>query len=854
MPGEIVGRDAELGALDGFLGREAASGPAALVLEGEAGIGKSTLWLTGVERAREHGLRILSSRPAEVELGVAHAGLGDLLEDVLADVLPELPAPRQRALEIALLVRDEPDEPVDFRTLAVAVRTALQLLAARGPILVAIDDVQWLDQSSASALAFALRRMAEEDIRILLARRVGEGIAVSELEQALDESRTTRVRVGPLSAGALHGILQRQLGRGFARPTLLRLHETSGGNPFFALALARSLGPDGDSGDPTRPLRLPEALEQLVHTRLAELPEPSRTALLLVAAAGRPPRALLRAAEVEDRALEPALTAGVIAPAGDGVVFTHPLLASVLYARAPDSERRLAHRVLAAVVDDPIARARHLGLSADGPDPETALTLDHAAALALGRGAPIIAAELGEQALRVTPEVAHEDRHRRSLAAAHAHLRAGEEERPRAIARELLSKAPAGPARAEALALMADVEALDRGVALLAEAVLEAAPLPALQAKLYLRLAGAGRTIHGLTWSESHALAALRLAEELDDDALRAGSLSMLSVLRFGRGEEDAPRLAERAYELAVVSDDREQLQTASWALGHVLTWSVRTDQARAFLEALYETERQTDERRSAGTLWYLSFVELRAGRWQVASKHADRMLEIGRQYGTPIGPAFFPVALIAAHRGELERAAELAARGRELGDKEGALLSGLVALAGVIEAWSGNAAAAVAWFAAAEAKADVAEWHEPNLRWWRADYVEALLELGRIADAVIVLDAWEEDAVRLDRAWVLAHVTRCRGLVAATRGTSSRRSRHSWTRSESMARSAIRSAARVLCSRWACSGGAPGRSGRHGRRSRRPWLDSRHSGRPAGRRRRVQSWAASVGAHVCKG
>ena len=116
----------------------------------------------------------------------------------------------------------------------------------------------------------------------------------------------------------------------------------------------------------------------------------------------------------------------------------------------------------------------------------------------------------------------------------------------------------------------------------------------------------------------------------------------MLSVLRFGRGEEDAPRLAERAYELAVVSDDREQLQTASWALGHVLTWSVHTDQARAFLEALYETERQTDERRSAGTLWYLSFVELRAGRWQVASKHADRMLEIGRQYGTPIGPAFF--------------------------------------------------------------------------------------------------------------------------------------------------------------------------------------------------------------------
>ena len=547
MAVEIVGRDAELGALDGFLGREAAPGAAALVLEGEAGIGKSTLWLAGVEAARERGLRVLSSRPAEVELGVAHAGLGDLLEDALPDVLRELPAPRRRALEIALLVRDDADEPVDFRTLAVAVRTVLQLLAEREPVLVAIDDVQWLDQSSVSALAFALRRLTETDIRILLARRLGDGTAVSELEGALDESRTTRLRVGPLSAGALHGILQRQLGRGFARPTLLRLHEASGGNPFFALALARSLGPDGGSGDPTEPLRLPEALEDIVHARLAELPESSRAALLIVAAAGRPTRALLRAAEVDDRVLEPALAAGVIAPAGDGVVFTHPLLASVLYQRADGSERRQAHSVLAGLVDDSVARARHLGLSADGPDPETAAVLEGAAALALARGAPIVGAELGEQALRVTPELAPEDRHRRSLAAAHAHVAAGEEERPRAIARELLSKAPAGPARAEALALMADLDALDRAVGLLDEAVLEAAPRPALQATLHLRLAGMGRVIHGLTWSEGHALAALRLAEQLDDDALQAGSLSVLALLRFNRGDEDAPRLAERA-------------------------------------------------------------------------------------------------------------------------------------------------------------------------------------------------------------------------------------------------------------------------------------------------------------------
>jgi DNA-binding CsgD family transcriptional regulator len=276
--------------------------------------------------------------------------------------------------------------------------------------------------------------------------------------------------------------------------------------------------------------------------------------------------------------------------------------------------------------------------------------------------------------------------------------------------------------------------------------------------------------IHGLTWSEGHALAALRLAEELDDDALRAGSLSMLALFRFNRGDADAVTLADRAYELAVVSGDRGQLLTASWVLGHVLTWSVSTDRARAILEARYAEQRDTDERGSSGTLWYLSFVELRAGRWQLASEYADQALEIRDQYGSPMGPDFFPVALIAVHRGELERAAEVAAQGRELGDKEGALLAGLVAVAGVIEAWRGDAAAAAGWFAAAEEKADAAEWHEPNLRWWRAEYVDALLELGRIDEAVAGLDAWEEDAVRVDRAWVLAQVTRCRGHVAAAR------------------------------------------------------------------------------------
>ena len=102
MPFEIVGREEDRASVEAFVGR-AEGGAAALVLEGEAGIGKSTLWLAGVELARSRGLRVLSSRPAEAERGLAHVGLGDLFEDVLADVAPLISTPRRRALEIALL-------------------------------------------------------------------------------------------------------------------------------------------------------------------------------------------------------------------------------------------------------------------------------------------------------------------------------------------------------------------------------------------------------------------------------------------------------------------------------------------------------------------------------------------------------------------------------------------------------------------------------------------------------------------------------------------------------------------------------------------------------------------------------
>ena len=758
---DVVGRDDELSTIQAFLDGPVESTTTALVLEGEAGVGKSTLWSAGAEAARAHGFRVLSSRPGELERGVAHAALGDLLEEAFPDVASELPAPRRRALEVALLLCEPEDGPVDFRTVAVAVRTALEALAEREPVLVAIDDVQWLDASSESALAFALRRLPDSRIRLLLARRIGVGALTSALEQAVGD-RVERVSVGSLSAGALQRLIQLQLGRVLARPTLLRLHEASGGNPFYALQIARALGADVG---PTRPLPVPEDLDALVRARLHGLPEETRAALLLACVHGRlPPGRLAEAV------LQPAYADGVIELDEGAVRFTHPLLSSALYQDATPAARRRAHAHVVDWVDDPLARARHQALAAEGPDAALASTLEETARTAVAHGAPIAAAELAELAVEATPADAPEDRDRRAFAAARAHLAAGEGARPRAIALDLVERASPGSARAEALVLLSETEGLQRGVGLMEEALVEAASQPALQVQLHQNLADDGRLIHGHRWAERHAREAVDLADGLDDDGLRAGALSTLALLRFGLGDPNAPGDAERAYRLALTSGDEEQRHQARWILGHVLRWSAETERARDLFEAQDRESRERNERRAEEAHWYLSLVELDAGRWDVAQRHAETARDVGEQYSRTTPQHMYPLGLVALHRGDLDGAREFALRGRDLADQETARLGGLAGIPGVVAAWSGDPAAALESFAEAEQHADASDWGEPRLRDWRGDYVEALLELGRIDEALAVLDDWESAAERVGRGWVLAHAARCRGLAAAAR------------------------------------------------------------------------------------
>jgi tetratricopeptide (TPR) repeat protein len=520
---EIAGREEELSSLQAFVDH-VRRGPTTLVLEGEAGIGKSTLWEAAAEHARAQGVTVLSSRPAEAERALGHVGLVDLLEGVVDDTMPALLTPRRRALQVALLREEASGDPVDHRTLAVAVRDVLQLLSERGPILIAIDDVQWLDPSSARALAFALRRLDVSPVSLLLARRPAERARQSEVEQAQGAGHVRHLVVGPLSVGALHRLLRDLVDRPFARQTLLHIHERSGGNPFFALELARVLD---EVPDPLQPLPVPETLEELVRARVDELPARTREALALASALGTPSESVLERAGVAADALRPAFAANVIERENGTIRFTHPLLSSVLYQDLGE-ERRGVHERVAGIVDDPLLRARHVALSTESPDRGVAAVLDDAARLAADRGASAFAAELAEHALRLTPPDTGDGRHRRGLAAARAHLAAGEWTRARAIANDLLAEAESGPLRAEALLLLAEFEHDDLAVPVLAEALREASSRPVLQARIHVRLAWAERFRKGFAAALEDSRGALDLVQAAlpDTDDFRAAVAS----------------------------------------------------------------------------------------------------------------------------------------------------------------------------------------------------------------------------------------------------------------------------------------------------------------------------------------
>src|SRR5262245_48369425 len=222
----VVGRDQELGMVDEFLDAMTQD-CRVLVMDGVAGIGKTTLWLEALRRATQRGLRVLSCRPVEAETAFAGAALCDLLEEVSDEALAVLPGPQQRALRVALLRAEPGAAPLEARVVAAGFRSLLETMSDAGGVVVAIDDEQWLDKASATAIAFALRRVVTAPVGWLFTHRVGTPHRI-DIGRLIEPGRFTRVTVGPLTVGALHGVLKaRVVDLPLTRPTLVRVHGAS---------------------------------------------------------------------------------------------------------------------------------------------------------------------------------------------------------------------------------------------------------------------------------------------------------------------------------------------------------------------------------------------------------------------------------------------------------------------------------------------------------------------------------------------------------------------------------------------------------------------------------------------------
>jgi hypothetical protein len=482
----VVGREAELARVDDFLRDTGAGGT--LVLIGEAGIGKTTLWETGLESARARGAHTLVARsPVSGEAELEFSGLIDLCERLEADDLQSVPAVQRRALEAALLRSEPPPEPVARAVVARAFFSAVRAAAEREPVVIAVDDLQWLDPASAEVLSFLSRRIAGTRIGFLCARRPGPA---GVLETALARKGLVRLGVGPLSIGAVRRLLFDRLGLTLSRQRLRRIVDATGGNPLFALEIGRSLVEQGERAFDEGAL-LPESLEEILDERVMRLSAAVRGVLLAVALSEEA-RVDQLISVVGEGALDEALDARVVNLEGPRVHVSHPLLAAAAEKRSRTGERRAMHRALSEVARDEPVRVLHLAFSTSAADGELAARLAAAAEAARSRGARRQAAVLASEALRLTPSEAVE-RGERVLELAACLDDAGDLRRMTALLEGELISLPAGPLRARAWLHLSEggrVRSRYDQDAYLERALAECGEDRALRAHLRAKLAG----------------------------------------------------------------------------------------------------------------------------------------------------------------------------------------------------------------------------------------------------------------------------------------------------------------------------------------------------------------------------
>ena len=582
------------------------------------------------------GCRVLSARPAAAEARLSYVALGDMLADVADEVLPRLSEPQRNALEVALL-RSEPTGPLRQRAVAAAFLSALSLLAEECPAVVAVDDVQWLDPSSAGVLAYACRRLENERAGFLLSVRQGPDRAVARdaLVASLPQDRTRHIALAGFSIGALHRILRAQLEGVLPRPLLVRVATASGGNPLFALEIARAVLSTDGRVSPGEALPVPETIASVLGDRIDVLSPGCRRVLLSTSAMVHPTRSgiehVVGSTEETRLALAEAEDAGIIRVDGERIGFAHPLFASTLYASAGSARRRSLHRQLAEVATDLEERAWHLARAATGTDEHAAQLLEQAARSARGRGAPDSAAELAQVSMRLTPPASRAEAIRRAMEAADCCFEAGDTARARTLLEQLVAQLAPGPERAEALLRLACVRHYDEdrqeALVLLMEALREAHDAPALRGWIHAVLARMNAWASDVDSGLSHARTALRLAEGSADPALLYLALTAVAMCEIFAGNG----LPRQHLENALALEEPTSFLTPVLAAWHpwinfasLLIYVEEFETASTRLDAMLEHAVEAGDEGSVPELrFWLGELECRTGNFALAKRHA---------------------------------------------------------------------------------------------------------------------------------------------------------------------------------------------------------------------------------------
>jgi ATP/maltotriose-dependent transcriptional regulator MalT len=772
----VVSREVESRAVGEFLA-SVRSGPSALVVEGEAGIGKTTVWLSALERAQEAGFRVLSTRTTSAESVLAYTSLAALLNELDDAAFVGLPAPQRLAIDRVLL-RVSADGPVtDQRAVGAAFLSVVDRLAEESPVVVAIDDLQWLDPPSRLIISSATRRLAGPIGVLATVRDVPDYTDVGSWLELRHPDRLRRVRVRPMTLGALHTVLYERLGRSFARPKMRRIHEFSGGNPFYALELGRAME-DDSWGDGTG---LPSSLAELVRARLGGLTADGRKALLAAACLATPTLELIARATHTDAEhivaiLEEAENKGIVQIDGDRLIFTHPLLTRGVYTAAAPARRRGMHRRLAEIVDEPELKARHLALAAASGDELTLRSLDTAADLAHVRGAPTAAAELVELAMGLggdTPE-------RRIRVAGH-YFEAGDSDRANALLEKTIDWLAPGTVRGEAMLLLAVVrlygDSFLEAADLLERALEESAANPPSRVRMLIMLAYAlfngGRAEPAIKRADDAVESALRL----DRPELVSEALGMRATLRFvlgeGLDEADMRRALEvNDYPLSLPLAARPGVQNAL-----LLAW---TGQLDAAAEAMAAIQKRCIERGEESELIFVSFHLCLLQVWRGSLAEAELVTEDSMERALQLGgdlPLFIALtnrAMIGAYAGRADQvrrdtAEAMAASQRCASHRLGEWPITNLAF---LEVSLGNYEAALRTLVPLVSNFDrMPQSTEIIAASFIPDAAEAMIALDRLDDAERIIDVLESNGRRLDRAWMLAVGARGRSMLLAARG-----------------------------------------------------------------------------------